>query len=1059
MNDDSFPVLVTFEVWSPPPPSDFRIIVTGSIPQLGSWFTERPVTMELQGEGVWRLQLPLKSSDQFEYKYACYSSKEGRCVGYEQGPNRYMWVAAKLKEDGSKIDTETGLKAISVKDVWSAVQPANTGATGRRGSTATAVVPQVPQYGSTVETAANYIHQQVTNKGQSSSHRETELNQRLTKVVSEVGGLKQKLKDAQRDQMNLMKQSKEAEENYQKNLAKAQGDIDALRAEVTQLKSDRVALESKSDERIKSTISRLEQQMDVMKVELKQSKQRLDDALVEKEKLEKEHSKELDEIRGELTARETEISLISVVIEEFANTLEDENVKAEVIDKTGGSLRERLGTLLLHLEEQTRKFNSEKLIELRQQCLALRQSLEQTKPFILRDVQHAIKDSVNEVQSSLMTFFEEQQAEKNAYVERYLREFNARKDLAQQIIDMKGKIRVFGRARPFNERERLEGHYNVLAFPEPNRLLIGSGAEKFILSNDVSRGQDASVGDNKIDDIKTYELDHIFPPQTTQAEVFEEVRHLISSVLDGFNVTVFAYGQTGSGKTHTMDGSPDNPGISYRSLALFFDPRSGKRGTEVNVSVSMLEVYNEEIRDLLREDPGRKGQIEKLSVRQSPDGGSYVPNLLKVPANSLEDALRIMDMGRKNRITSETNMNAHSSRSHMVFTAYLEVINTVTQDKTYSKLHLVDLAGSERVSKSKATGEQLKEAMGINKSLSALGDVIAALTSRNKGQGFVPYRNSTLTFLLQDSLCGSSRTAMFVNMSPSSDNFWETISTLNFAARAASIELGEVQRNFQSGELSQLREQVSKLQNQLASEKGAVGGAASEASSLKAELSNLEKDVELKDKKLKALTKLLDEAKDEAAKAQDALNKKQDKLRADLKEKDDQIRELEDALKKAKRAPAPANGTSASGNEDSRELATMKKQVQELTKQSQQLEAKLLVAETRAKKAEKQSSKAEDDIRELQEQLKAANRIRKESGTADAPTLKGRLAASTPRMGGPLSSRTPRMRSPRDPAMFATTTIASEQSDTLSEPPSNLERQASDSSLSSTHTPRTEDAV
>eukprot|EP00300_Choanocystis_sp_HF-7_P018144 c19953_g1_i4.p1 GENE.c19953_g1_i4~~c19953_g1_i4.p1 ORF type:complete len:227 (+),score=58.91 c19953_g1_i4:186-866(+) len=206
----------------------------------------------------------------------------------------------------------------------------------------------------------------------------------------------------------------------------------------------------------------------------------------------------------------------------------------------------------------------------------------------------------------------------------------------------------------------------------------------------------------------------------------------------------------------------------------------------------MLEIYNEEIRDLL-EPFDSDNKRPKLEIRQTPDGGSTVPGLSRSRATSLQQALDIMQTGRENRKTASTKMNSQSSRSHMVFTAHVTNTDRTTGNVFNAKLNLVDLAGSERVSKTGASGDQLKEAMAINKSLSALGDVISALTS-NSDKSHVPYRNSKLTFLLQDSLCGASRTAMFVNISPSSDNYWETISTLNFGARAASVELGQVQK-------------------------------------------------------------------------------------------------------------------------------------------------------------------------------------------------------------------------------------------------------------------------
>jgi len=262
----------------------------------------------------------------------------------------------------------------------------------------------------------------------------------------------------------------------------------------------------------------------------------------------------------------------------------------------------------------------------------------------------------------------------------------------------------------------------------------------------------------------------------------------VTSVLDGYNVCIFAYGQTGSGKTYTMTGPDDNRGVNTRALEELFG-QSHKREAEISdsISVSILEIYCEQIRDLLAEEVG----VERLEVRQG-ERGNYVPNLTTVPVSEIGQVLELLALADRNRSTAATNMNEHSSRSHLMLSITIKSVNRITGQMSYGKLHLVDLAGSERISKSGATGQALKEAQAINKSLSALGDVIM---SRAQKSAHVPYRNSTLTHLLQDSLSGDSKTLMFVCISPVLYNAEETFCSLNFAARVRTVELGKATKH------------------------------------------------------------------------------------------------------------------------------------------------------------------------------------------------------------------------------------------------------------------------
>jgi kinesin family member C2/C3 len=240
-------------------------------------------------------------------------------------------------------------------------------------------------------------------------------------------------------------------------------------------------------------------------------------------------------------------------------------------------------------------------------------------------------------------------------------------------------------------------------------------------------------------------------------------------------------------QTFTMSGPPENRGVNTRALEELF-AKIHARSTEYNdvIKVSLLEVYNEEIKDLLSDN--RDG--DKLDVKMG-EFGNYVPGLTQVAVDSIESVFNLISVADRNRSQAQTNMNEHSSRSHMMLTATIISEFKVNGVTTRGKLNLVDLAGSERLNKSGAQGQALKEAQNINKSLSALGDVIAA---RAQKSSHIPFRNSTLTFLLQDSLSQDSKTLMIVCVSPVLYNAEETFCSLNFAARVRTVELGKASK-------------------------------------------------------------------------------------------------------------------------------------------------------------------------------------------------------------------------------------------------------------------------
>ncbi|XP_010533671.1 PREDICTED: kinesin-like protein KIN-14G isoform X2 [Tarenaya hassleriana] len=374
--------------------------------------------------------------------------------------------------------------------------------------------------------------------------------------------------------------------------------------------------------------------------------------------------------------------------------------------------------------------------------------------------------------------------------------------LYNEVQELKGNIRVYCRIRPF-----LPGQNKRQTTIE----YIGENGE-LVVANPLNQGKDTH---------RLFKFNKVFGPTATQEEVFLDTQPLIRSILDGYNVCIFAYGQTGSGKTYTMSGpsitSKEDWGVNYRALNDLFELTQNRQNTvEYEVGVQMVEIYNEQVRDLLTEG----GSNRRLGI-----WNTALPNGLAVPdasmhrVRSTEDVLELMSIGLMNRTVGATALNERSSRSHSVLSVHVRGIDVETDSVLRGSLHLVDLAGSERVDRSEATGERLKEAQHINKSLSALGDVIFALSQKNP---HVPYRNSKLTQVLQSSLGGQAKTLMFVQINPDEDSYSETVSTLKFAERVSGVELGAAKSNKEGRDVRQLMEQVSKLKDVIAKKDGEI---------------------------------------------------------------------------------------------------------------------------------------------------------------------------------------------------------------------------------------------
>jgi len=367
-------------------------------------------------------------------------------------------------------------------------------------------------------------------------------------------------------------------------------------------------------------------------------------------------------------------------------------------------------------------------------------------------------------------------------------EHSLRKRYHNQLQDLKGAIRVYARVRPVVDREL-------------GQAIAVRKLDSFSLEVEV----------NAMRSPKSFSFDSVFDERSTQEDIFSECQSLVSSAIDGFNVTIFAYGQTGAGKTHTMYGNDEMPGLVPRIAEELF-AIFGRYGCECQTQTrcSMLELYRDSLVDLLLPKDNSKSP-PPLDIRRDTRGSVYVENSTEVEIATCDMLLETIRRGHDRRHTAATKMNSDSSRSHLIVTIVIESLNKKTKQVAIGKLTLCDLAGSERLKKSEATGNNMKEAQSINKSLSALGDVIEALTQNAK---HVPYRNHKLTQLLSDSLGGNAKTLMFVNCSPVAEHAEETNAALGYAARAKLI-VNKIEKNQDSQEVARLKKVLQVMNQEL----------------------------------------------------------------------------------------------------------------------------------------------------------------------------------------------------------------------------------------------------
>jgi len=438
-------------------------------------------------------------------------------------------------------------------------------------------------------------------------------------------------------------------------------------------------------------------------------------------------------------------------------------------------LREQVQQVTMRMEASENHHKSAKLVM--EQMLSCKEQLLEEKTCKIAEQEKTNAALQQQLQNFTLQLQDTQQLVEEGH--------QMRKKLHNTIQELKGNIRVMARVRGPEAKE------TCFSFPDK---LDGR------VINITAPATTNYAGDEKAK-ILNFSFDKVFAADATQGIVFEEIAQLVQSALDGYKVTIFAYGQTGSGKTFTMEGPPspteETSGMIPRAVAQIFEEaaRLQPRGWEFTLQATFVEIYLEEVRDLLGSAAGGTGpSAVKHEIHHKGDGSTEISNVITITVKKPADVFKLLQTAARNRATAATKMNERSSRSHSVFTLKISGLNATTDQKSSGVLNLIDLAGSERLNASGATGDRLKETQNINKSLAALGDVIGALGTK---KGHVPFRNSKLTYLLQNCLGGDGKTLMFVNISPEANHLQESICSLRFAAKVNSCEIGTAKRKVQ----------------------------------------------------------------------------------------------------------------------------------------------------------------------------------------------------------------------------------------------------------------------
>ena len=562
-------------------------------------------------------------------------------------------------------------------------------------------------------------------------------NDSLVKELSSTKALNEDLKEANGNlQIRLATSEKNVLELEQEldSVAKETDDIQALLDKVTSEK-EAMALEI---ERLRSQLHKEENtRTQVQDIEAKMSLQLHESSL------------EIQKVKSERDAAMLEIDSLRVELE---------NLRAEIINE-----KKKLSTEISLKDAEIQA----KTCELTESNLRYQSIQEKLSTFDLREADLLYKIHMQD---------------------------EIRRRLHDRVITLTGNIRVFVRVRPTIENEALAVSKDIATpFSFPSIFDKGTSKSSVKMEDDLTKRfvictepvKDRG-GLSQRRKVLKYGFDNVFTPDHSQDDVWAATEPLIQSAVDGFNVCVFSYGQTGSGKTYTMLGTKENPGLITRSVKKLFDSKNMLELTsngklDVNISVELLEIYNEQVRDLLTKTNDGRG-FKSLNI--SPNSNEAVGNKV-FDASNTDDVARILDLAQQRRCVKATKSNEESSRSHLIFTLNFEVYDKDGLNRK-SKLHICDLAGSERLNKSQSVGASLKEAQHINSSLSTLSNVIEKLQAKSE---HVPFRESKLTYLLKDSLGGNSKTLAIICCNPLAEHFSESSCSLRFAQKLNKVEL------------------------------------------------------------------------------------------------------------------------------------------------------------------------------------------------------------------------------------------------------------------------------
>ncbi|XP_068667973.1 kinesin-like protein KIN-14C isoform X2 [Aristolochia californica] len=580
------------------------------------------------------------------------------------------------------------------------------------------------------------------------------LSEELEKALQEA----QKANQHMSSLLDNHKRLQEYNTSLQQYNSKLQMDASTANETITRLNKEKNAM--------METLSSLRAHTALLQEQLTSTRTSQQDAVRQKEALTNEVvclRAELQQVRDDRDLQIVQVQALKVERERYyeltgKSTAELENLttKTNLLEETCSSQLEQLRTLRHQLDAANDKLKLADLSvwEKRAEC---------------QDQEKIIEDLENRLAESELRLREGEEL---------------RKRLHNTILELKGNIRVFCRVRPLLPDDDCGSTETSVSYPSSTELL--------------GRGIELTYNGQKY----PFSFDKVFSHDASQQEVFVEISQLVQSALDGYKVCVFAYGQTGSGKTYTMMGKPDiseQRGLMPRSLEQMFQTSQTKtsQGWTYKMQASMLEIYNETIRDLLSMNrssggPGYNGKQHAIKLDTS--GNTYVSDLTIVDVCSIQEVTSLLRKAAQSRSVGKTQMNEESSRSHFVFTLRVTGINKSTEEQVQGVLNLIDLAGSERVSKSGSVGDQLDEAKAINLSLTTLKKVISSLT---KKATHIPYRESKLTYLLQPCLGGDSKTLMFLNISPVLSSAGESLDSLRFANMVNACEIGTARRQIQ----------------------------------------------------------------------------------------------------------------------------------------------------------------------------------------------------------------------------------------------------------------------